>query len=77
MTAFWCLQVNGGHSPRVYAPAPHARLGIVIGDTISAWICIAIGAGVRIDIRLGSVVSIRIWIGLNIASIDHTQYPKS
>ena len=50
-------------------------IGVIIGAIIPAWIRIDIGWGVCIHIRPGSVVPIR--IGLNIAPIDGTQYPKA
>jgi hypothetical protein len=45
-------------------------IGVIIGAIIPVWICIDIGSRVRIDVRPGSIVSIR--IGLNIAPVEST-----
>jgi hypothetical protein len=50
-------------------------IGVIIGAIIPVWIRIDIGSRVCINIRPGSVVSIR--IGLNIASVESTQYPQA
>jgi len=50
-------------------------IGVIIGAIIPVWIRIDIGSGVCINIRPGSVVSIR--IGLNITSVESTQYPQA
>jgi hypothetical protein len=50
-------------------------IGVIIGAIIPVWIRIDIGSRVRIDVRPGSVVPIR--IGLNIAPIDGSQYPQA
>jgi hypothetical protein len=50
-------------------------IGVIIGAIIPVWICIDIGSRVRIDVRPGSIVSIR--IGLNIAPVESTEYPQA
>jgi hypothetical protein len=50
-------------------------IGVIIGNIIPRWIGIDIGSRIGIDIRPGSVVSIR--IGRNIASIESAQYPQA
>jgi hypothetical protein len=50
-------------------------IGVIIGDIIPRWIGIDIGSRIGIDIRPGSVVSIR--IRRNIASIESAQYPQA
>jgi len=48
---------------------------IIIGSIIPARIPIDVGLRICIDIGSRSIVSIR--IGLDIASIDRTQYPEA
>jgi hypothetical protein len=50
-------------------------IGVIIGNIIPRWIGIDIGSRIGIDIRPGSVVSIR--IGRNIASVESVQYPQA
>jgi hypothetical protein len=50
-------------------------IGVIIGNIIPRWIGIDIGSRIGIDIRPGSVVSIR--IGRNIASVESAQYPQA